>query len=404
MSPLLKISDPANGNGAHGLLSRPKTKLEPAVPKILKPDLRQEFKGFFQEWQKTYLVSPEYKVAVADLQSFLNDLRTWLDRVETETRSLPAAERARLETKMVEELREPVLAVLTGLFGRFEIVSDAIAEELRPAHRTFGRQQLHPYFLCAPFFHRTYTKPLGYAGDHEMMSMIVRNAWEGDSLYARLVNAYLLDHSPCRAVRNRVGFLKQRIIEETSRVARAGGTANIFSLGCGPAWEAVNFLEEHSLANHARFQLLDFNEEALQFAGDKLEAVKKHRSLRTQVQLVKNSVQNLLRGHAHSVMDKEGFDLIYCSGLYDYLTDRVCQALNNHLYERLRPGGRLVIGNFGRATLGRNLMEHLMDWFLIYRDQAEIAMLAPEAAAKEDCCVRVEDAGANLFLEVRKPA
>jgi extracellular factor (EF) 3-hydroxypalmitic acid methyl ester biosynthesis protein len=405
MSPLLKISDPANGNGASALLSRPKTKSEiSAATKVLPAGLRERFKDFFQAWQKSYLVSQEYKVAVADLQTFLHDLRLWLDHVELEMRSVPAADRARLETKIAEELRAPVLAVLAGLFERFETVSDAIAEDLRPAHRAFGRRQLHPYFLCAPFFHRTYTKPLGYAGDHEMMSMIVRNGLEGDSLYARLVNAYLLDHAPCRAVRNRVGFLKQRIIEETSRVARAGGTANIFSVGCGPAWEAVNFLDEHPLANHTRFQLLDFNEEALQFAGDNIEAVKKRRSLRTPVRPVKNSVQNLLRGHQHSAMEKEGFDLIYCSGLYDYLTDRVCQALNNHLYGRLRPGGLLVIGNFGPSTPGRHIMEHLADWFLIYRDHQEIAALAPAAAAPENCRVRAEPGGTNLFLEVRKPA
>jgi extracellular factor (EF) 3-hydroxypalmitic acid methyl ester biosynthesis protein len=404
MSPLLKISDPGHGNGTPALLNRPKINPEPAASKVGKADFRREFKDFFQAWQKSYLVSQDYKVAVADLQTFLHDLRVWLDGVESEMRSVPAAERAALETKIADDLREPVLAVLAGLFGRFETVSDAVAEDLRPAHRAFGRRQLHPYFLCAPFFHRTYTKPLGYAGDHEMMSMIVRNGFEGDSLYARLVNAYLLNHAPCRAVRNRVGFLKEKIIAETSRVARAGGTANIFSLGCGPAWEAVNFLDEHPLANHASFQLLDFNEEALEFAGGKIDAVKKKRSLRTPVRLVKNSVQNLLRGHPHSAMEKAGFDLIYCSGLYDYLTDRVCQALNNHLYSWLRPGGLLVIGNFGPDTPGQNLMEHLMDWFLIYRNQNEIAALAPEAAAKEDRRVRAEDAGANLFLEVRKPA
>jgi extracellular factor (EF) 3-hydroxypalmitic acid methyl ester biosynthesis protein len=407
MSPILKISDPGNGNGVPGLLSRPKTKPESeaaAAPKVLGATLHQEFKGFFQEWQKSYLVTRDYKVAVADLQTFLNDLRRWLDRVELGMHSASAADRARLEAGIADDLREPVLSVLAGLFERFEAVSDTIAEALRPAHRAFGRRQLHPYFLCAPFFHRTYTKPLGYAGDHEMMSMIVRNGFEGESLYARLVNAYLLNHAPCRAVRNRVGFLKQKIIGETSRVVRAGGTANIFSLGCGPAWEAVNFLDEHPLANQTRFQLLDFNEEALQSAGDKIDAVKKKRSLRTPVRLVKNSVQNLLRGHPHSVTGKEGFDLIYCSGLYDYLADRVCLALNNHLYDRLRPNGLLVIGNFGPSTPGRQIMEHLADWFLIYRGHQEIAALAPAAAAREDCRVRAEPAGTNLFLEVRKPA
>jgi len=236
-----------------------------------------------------------------------------------------------------------------------------------------------------------------------MMSMIVRNGLEGGSLYARLLNAYLLNHAPCRAVRNRVGFLKQRIIEETGRVARHGGTASIFCVGCGPAWEAVNFLDEHPLARRARFQLLDFNEETLQATGDRIDAVKKKRALKTPVKLVKNSVQNLLRARAQPDVEKHGFDLIYCSGLYDYLSDRVCQALNDHLYGQLRPGGLLVIGNFAPSTPSRNFMEHLSEWFLIYRDHNEVAALAPEAAAKEDCLVRAEAAGANLFLEVRKP-
>ncbi len=405
MTPILKISDPANGGGSPAVLSRPKTKPEmDAAPKILPAERRQEFAGFVQAWQKNYLVTADYKLAVLDLQTFLGDLRRWLEGVELGLRTATAADRAKREAEIAEELRAPVLATLAGLFERFETAADALAEDLRPAHRVFGRQQLHPHFLCAPFFHRTYTKPLGYPGDHEMMSMIVRNGLEGDSLYARLVNAYLLDHAPCRAVRNRVGFLQSKISAETGRVVRAGGTANIFSLGCGPAWEAVNFLDGSLLANRTHFQLLDFNAEALQFAGDNIEAVKKKRSLNTPVQFVKNSVQNLLRGHPQSRLEHEGFDLIYCSGLYDYLTDRVCQPLNNHLYDRLRPGGLLVIGNFGRSTPGRNLMEHLMDWFLIYRDQQEIAAFAPEAAAPEDCRVRVEDAGANLFLEVRKPA
>ena len=406
MSPILKICDPGGGNGAAGLLSRPKLKpaAAPAAPEILEPGHPPDLKGFLQEWQQAFLVAPDYKVAVADLQVFLDGLRRWLDRVEVELHAASAADRARLEAKTAEDLRAPVLSALAGLFERFETAANAVAGDLRPAHRAYGRRMLHPHFLCAPFFHRTFTKPLGYPGDHEMMSMIVRNSLEGGSLYARLVNAYLLDHAPCRAVRNRVGFLKQKIIGEAARVARGGGTANIFCLGSGPAWEAVNFLDEHPLANHTRFQLLDFNAEALQAAGEKIDAAKKKRSLRTPVRLVKNSVQNLLRGHPPSGWEKDGFDLIYCSGLYDYLTDRAALALNDHLYGRLRPGGLLVIGNFGRDTPGQNLMEHLMDWFLIYRGQDEIAALAPAAAAKDDCRVRAEDAGANLFLEVRKPA
>lgn len=368
-----------------------------------KSSLVSDFQHFLGEWQKFHLVNREYKVAVANLQTFLADLQIWLEQVELGIRTLPANRRNQLEKEIIESLRDPILTALKSLFERFEEVSFKVEPELRPAHRAFGRRQLHPYFLCAPFFHRTFTKPLGFAGDYEMMSMIIRNAIEGDSLFAKLVNLYLLDHGPCRAVRNRAKFLTVKISDEVSRGFREGRPTSIFCIACGPAWEAVDFIAHHPLADHARFNLLDFNEDTLRYTSQKMDEVRQQHRRRTQVKLIKNSVQNLLRARGRASASEGGYDLIYCSGLYDYLSDSVCRALNSHLYDLLAPGGLMVVGNFATGTPGQNLMEHLMEWFLIYRDDRQLAGLAPEQAKREDCIVRSEPTGANFFLEVRKP-
>src|SRR6266446_2999751 len=55
--------------------------------------LRGQFDEFLQEWQKLYRVRPEYKVVVADLQTFLTDVRLWLEQVELGIRSAPAGDR-----------------------------------------------------------------------------------------------------------------------------------------------------------------------------------------------------------------------------------------------------------------------------------------------------------------------
>jgi extracellular factor (EF) 3-hydroxypalmitic acid methyl ester biosynthesis protein len=366
-------------------------------------NLRSGFNKFVSEWQKSFLVIPEYKLIIADLQTFLADLRLWLDRVEAGIRSAPAADQSRLEAEAAGELRGPVISALNSMFERFEMVSEKIPSELQAAHRTFGQRQLHPYLLCAPFINRTYTKPLGYAGDYEMMSMIVRNGLEGNSLFAKLVNSYLLDQAPARAVRGRVNFLNASIAEETARISRLGKTAEIFCVACGPAWEAVNFIAENPLADRAHFHLLDFNEETLQYTSNKVGEVcrKHHRS--TQVKFIKNSVQNLLRAGNKTGKKKNEFDLVYCSGLYDYLSDSICKSLNTYLYDILKPGGLLVIGNFAPTTPIQNFMEHFLEWFLIYRNAKQLAALAPEQAAAEDCVVRSEPSGTNFFLEVRKP-
>jgi extracellular factor (EF) 3-hydroxypalmitic acid methyl ester biosynthesis protein len=230
--------------------------------------------------------------------------------------------------------------------------------------------------------------------------MIVRNGMDGQSIFAKLINSHLLDQPPCHAVRNRVGYLNARIKEEAGRLALRQAGVNIFCVACGPAWEAVNFVADHPLADRARLELLDFNEETLRLTETKITGVIQKNHRQTRVKMVRNSVQNLLRNKGKRANE---FDLIYCSGLYDYLSDAVCLALNNQLYEMLAPGGLLVVGNFATGTPGRNLMEHLMDWFLIYRDQRELLALAPAPANSDNCRVRSESAAANLFLEVRKP-
>ena len=86
-----------------------------------------------------------------------------------------------------------------------------------------------------------------------------------------------------------------------------------------------------------------------------------------------------------------------------YLNDRVIKALNTYLYDRLRPGGLLVVGNFAPNMPVRNFIEHFLEWFLIYRNANQLAALAPQQASPADCRVAAEPTGTNIFLEVRKP-
>ena len=366
--------------------------------------LRGEFNEFIQEWQKLYLVSRDYKVVIADIESFLAGLRLWLDQAELNIRASPAAKRAEMELEVVQGLRDSVTQPVSSLFERFEEVSDKIQEDLRPAHRTFGQRRLHPLLLCAPFIYRCYSKPLGYAGDYEMMNMIIRNGYEGSSLYAKLVNAYLLDQGPAHAVRNRVDYLTNRIIEETARISREGRTAKIYNVACGPAREVERFVAEHPLADGAHFRLLDFSEETLRCASDRVNEAKWKHHRNTGIEIVKNSVQALIKSQSKGAPMEQRYDLIYSSGLYDYLNDPICKRLNALFYDQLRPGGLLVVGNFGPSTSIRNVMEHLLEWFLIYRGPHQMMSLIPYQAAPEHCFVRAESTGSNMFLEVRKPA
>src|SRR5262249_33545778 len=186
-------------------------------------------------WQANYKVQPEFKVVVADMESMLSDLRLWMDQIELAIRASPSGQRIEMEKAVAGDLAGPVVPAIEALGDRFEQVASRLDPALRPVHMNFTRRHLHPVLLCSPFSYRTFHKPLGYAGDYEMVNMIVRSPYEGSSLFAKVVNAWFLQQLPAVAHRNRIQILKQKLIQEAARCARLGRPARVFNLGCGPA-------------------------------------------------------------------------------------------------------------------------------------------------------------------------
>jgi extracellular factor (EF) 3-hydroxypalmitic acid methyl ester biosynthesis protein len=269
-------------------------------------------------------------------------------------------------------------------------------------HQHFVRRHWHKLFLGSPFAHRTYHKPIGYAGDYEMMNMIHRDQPEGRSLYEKLIHLLLVSQWPAKSVRNRIACLGENILNETARAARAGKTARILNVGCGPAWEVQDFLRETQLSNQADFTLIDFNEETLLHAGQKLIEVKRQFFRRTPIRTQQISVYELLKRTQRGGHDAEKFDLIYCAGLFDYLAPDTCRALTGLWYDSLSPGGLMLIANMNDTKPFRNFIEFILDWQLIYRDSREILSFVPEHC-RETASVIAEPTSVNLFLHIRKP-
>jgi extracellular factor (EF) 3-hydroxypalmitic acid methyl ester biosynthesis protein len=368
--------------------------------------LRDEFTVFVQEWQKIGKIVPHFKAAVADLQTMLMDLRRWLEQVELGIRSEPGGDRSALERTVIAELEEPILPTVGSWFSRFDDISEGVEEDLRPVHRAFAKRLLHPLVLCSPFVYRTYHKPLGYAGDYEMVNMILRDPYEGASLFAKIVNVCFLKNPPAEAHRNRITYLTQRLAEETRRVHALGRRAKIFNLGCGPAKEVQNFMRDHELSDEASFTLLDFNDETLEHASGLLKDARTTHRRKTELNFYKKSVHQILKEAARPgpEMMPGTYDLVYCAGLFDYMSDRICKRLMNIFYDLLAPGGLLIATNVDASKPFRHSMEFILEWHLICRNQAQFAALNPEKAPPGQFTVTHEQTGVNVFIEVRKPA
>lgn len=364
------------------------------------PNLQDAYNAFFQSWQNNYRISSEFKVLVADVESYLTGIRQWLEGLEFGLKTQNG--RPEREHEILNAIAPRVIDGFNGRHERFEEIIYGLPPELRAAHQDFTRRHWQKLFLTSPFGQRTYHKPLGYAGDYEMMNMIHRNQPEGNSLYEKLIHLLLVSQWPAKSVRNRIAHLREHILNETARTSRAGKSARILNIGCGPAREVQDFLRATHLSNRAEFTLVDFNEETLLHANNKLAETKEKFARRTAIKSRQLSVYELLKNTRRNDLGADKYDFIYCAGLFDYLAPDTCRALVNLWYDSLMPGGLMLIANMNDTKPFRHFIEFILDWQLIYRDSREIFSFAPEhcsAAAR----VIQEPTSVNLFLHIRKP-
>jgi extracellular factor (EF) 3-hydroxypalmitic acid methyl ester biosynthesis protein len=322
---------------------------------------------------------------------------------------MPAGDRNERERETAVAIAAAAFEAVDALFDQFEKVAAGIEPELRPAHEVYVRRQLHPLVLCAPFAFRSVQKPLGYAGDYEMVNMIIRDPHEGGSLFAKVLNRWFVKQPPAEAHRNRIQYLTEQLAKETMRVRNGGGGANglcrVYNAGCGPAGEVQRFMAESELSNQVKFVLLDFNEETLTHARTVLESVRSKRSRTTQFEFIKKSVVQLLRGRSKASVGTVAnlFDFVYCAGLFDYLPDSVCRQLIGVFYDMLAPGGLLVVTNVEPSNPIRHWLGYILDWHLIYRNAKQMMQICPNHLSSEQVRVMADPTGVNLFMEIRRP-
>lgn len=366
--------------------------------------LDRQFSSFLTEWKTANQVDPQFKMITADLQSLLVGLQRWMEHADLGLRTTSTGELDELEEKTLRSLEGQLAEQVHEAMEEFEISARSIPKENQATHKFYVRRQIHPLVLCSPFAYRTFYKPLGYAGDYEMVNMMLRSPYEGASLFAKSINSALLQTAPVEAHRNRITYLIKILAEAAEKSGNR--KARILNLGCGPAHEIQRFIRTSELSNRCEFTLLDFNDETLRFTGECLNDLKNQYGRDTEVHTIKRSVHQLLKqaNTGDADMDWDNYDLVYCAGLFDYLSQRVCRRLTDVFFKLVRPGGKVVVTNVSSSNPSIGWMEYLLEWNLVYRNDDEMRDLVPKNVHPEAATVLADTTGVNLFLEVNKPS
>jgi len=235
----------------------------------------------------------------------------------------------------------------------------------------------------------SFRKPRGYPGDATLLDFIyqhddARPLLQAVSARGQAIYAYARQVAACSGVRHRRDRLAARIDE----ICNTRDRARILSVACGHLREA-GLSDAIATGRLETLIALDQDQESLRTLADA------HRGRKVDPRHV--SVRQLLSGK----FTESNFDLIYAAGLYDYLEDRVAERLTRVLFEKLRPGGKLLIANFLDTVPDAGYMETFMDWFLILRSPAQFRRVLKEIAREGVSAAEFSD-DAIIYLEVTR--
>jgi extracellular factor (EF) 3-hydroxypalmitic acid methyl ester biosynthesis protein len=357
-----------------------------------------EARAFVQDWARRFRIGRNYQIVVNELRAFLSEISRWVEQVDL-SESLPKVN-DRLQDDYFRELAAPLIEKTGGYFKALEYEASQVEPELAPAHRAFCQAALHPLMMRAPFVYRTFTKPLGYAGDYMMVNQLIDDPRQGPTTYFQIVNAAFLSTSVAAAHRNRIDILVDFLMRMAQAARAAGRPFRILNVGCGPAIELQRFITEYAQPGLLQFELLDFSAETLDWTRDKLAGISRRVASPPAIEYVQDSVHHLLKRRVETLSpDLREFDAVYCAGLFDYLSDKVCMRLLSHFAARTRPGGRLLVTNVHPNSAEKFGLEHLLEWYLIYRDESRLAALLPPGA--QESRLFVDATGVNVFAEMK---
>jgi extracellular factor (EF) 3-hydroxypalmitic acid methyl ester biosynthesis protein len=357
-------------------------------------------------------ISSVFQAAVEDVVSVLEQITVQADRVESSLSALHDPAHAQAEQQALSELQATSFPVLDEVMGKFEQVCAQLPPELDALHHLLIRLRLHPYLMQSPFMRHIYAKPLGYAGDYAALEKLLADPFEGETLFARIINAWLVLTPAGDAYRHRVETLAQLLTQRVD--GHYSQPMRVLSLGCGAAPETARFISKAASSDHADFTLVDFNTPTLEQAQRNVNAaIQTSQHHQTSVRAIKRSVQTLVaedcrtrraQPQAQAVIQASAYDLVYCTGLFDYFSDRTCERLTQMLYRSLSPGGTLLVCNFTPANPIRHFMNLALDWKLIHRTAEQLQSLLPSEATSSDFQLFHSSKEVEVYLQLTKTA
>lgn len=342
-------------------------------------------------------IDPQYKAFCADALNFVS---SYLDRIE---RNFAPLEKSMSASDMDDFARELCAGAAPAwrsivMQGNDLVIPRQRSKRERLRMKTFTERVLTRALLDGEGWRRTYFKPMGYPGDFCIMNYIYDGDPVGDDVKSKFL--HLLSLVGAEPVKTRMRRLAELVVDCASGMP-ANEPCPILSIGAGPTREADDILRLSGPARSWRFTLLDQEEAALEYSTARLNTL--NADNRVHCRALNASFKEMLDPSPLAAEAGENA-VIYSSGLVDYLNPLLARRFVKRLYELLRPGGAIIIGNVNDKNTGMMWpSEYVVDWSLFFRSRDEMLDMAAGNPGAE-ISIETDRLDAIHFLIVRKPA
>lgn len=242
-----------------------------------------------------------------------------------------------------------------------------------------------------PFTHRAYTKPRGYAGDAELLDFIYGREEGWTPPPATQLGQHIFEYTTAAPASEGVRARRAFIATLIDRLCEEQRDLRVLSIAAGHLREALLSAAVRR-KRFGRFVALDSDAASLERVAAEYG--------RLGVETMTANVRRLIAGR----LKLEPFDLVYSTGLFDYVGPAAGRRLVSVMFRLLQSGGRLLVANFLPGIRDVGYMEAFMDWTLVYRTRQEMVDLTMEIPQHEirDIRLMAEENQNIIFVEVRR--
>ncbi len=267
--------------------------------------------------------------------------------------------------------------ILDSVFGYF---ADFEKENFKNENKIYKMKRLfinncRSIIRLGKYNRHVIDKPYGYQGDFMIIEEIYKNSPNTVGI-ERCMDNYFLKSAASIATRNRKENFEHYLLNFFNE--RQDHDIRILDLASGPCTDIIEFYETIREQEQRVFiDCLEHDTNAIGYSQVKL----KEKTFKNQICfLQKNAIKIALTKNLSFHMPRK-YDLIFSTGLFDYLDEKISTLLIRNLKNLLNSHGLLIVSNYRDkwSNPSRHFMEWGGDWELVYRTQDEFIRIFREA-------------------------